>query len=97
LATSVKSELAPASGILSISPNPSNDAAFIRISSKGAETLTLTLHNILGQEIMRLVRQVPSAGEHEIALDTSTLPQGVYQCCVGTISAWKSVRLLVQR
>jgi hypothetical protein len=94
--TSGKSPLANEADILKISPNPSNDAALITIIPNGAEILTLTLHNVLGQEITRLVRQLPNAGAYEISLDTSTLPQGVYECRVEMGSVRGSARLLVR-
>jgi hypothetical protein len=48
-------------------PNPFNPVTQIRYGLPSQSTVTLTIHNILGQEVARLVDGVESAGYHEVA------------------------------
>jgi Secretion system C-terminal sorting domain len=95
--TSVQSPIHLHSSLLQIIPNPSNHAALIRVMSQQAENMTIHIYNVLGQEVIRLTEQTLSAGGvHEVSLDTSLLPQGLYQCRVEIGEAWISSSLLVQ-
>jgi len=61
-------------------PNPFNSATNITYSlSKKAEVI-LTIYNILGEQVERLVNEAKAPGEHYIFYDASELSSGVYIC-----------------
>jgi len=73
-------------GILSVSPNPFNNYTTIRfsvpsgmISAQSAKSaVRLTLHDLTGREIQRLVNDWFVPGGHSLSLNGSNLPPGLY-------------------
>ena len=63
--------------LLHIYPNPNNGNAVLRFTAANRAETTVTLLNMLGQEVQRLLRQT-DAGEVEIALDLQQQPAGIY-------------------
>ncbi len=59
-------------------PNPFNPATKIRYSLPSAGKVQLKIYNILSQEVMTLVNEFKSAGEHNIEFNAAALPSGVY-------------------
>ncbi len=59
-------------------PNPFNPSTRIRFALPGQSYVTLTLFNILGQEITKLVDGIQEAGVHEILFDARVFASGVY-------------------
>lgn len=59
-------------------PNPFNPSTTIRYGLSRPSNVTLTLYNVLGQQVRTLVRGEQTAGEHEALLDASGLSSGVY-------------------
>jgi len=72
-------------GMLSVSPNPFNSTAVIRCSTSGdAYPTRLTIHDLTGREVIRLVderaQQSPPSrgGPYAVMFDGRELPAGVY-------------------
>jgi len=59
-------------------PNPCNATTTIRYTMPQASPVTLTLFNILGEELAILNQPMQSAGSYEIRLDLSDYPTGLY-------------------
>jgi hypothetical protein len=59
-------------------PNPFNPTTTIAFSLPERAHATLRVYNILGQEVVTLVDEVLSPGEHEIRWDASDRASGVY-------------------
>jgi ligand-binding sensor domain-containing protein len=59
-------------------PNPFNPATTILYSVSKSSHVTLSISNLLGQEIARLMDSVAEPGIHEITFDATHLPSGVY-------------------
>ena len=59
-------------------PNPFNPSTTITYALLTPSEITLTVHNLLGQEVARLVHDVQQPGEHSVRFDAGDLPSGVY-------------------
>jgi len=59
-------------------PNPFNPQTLIRYAIPADVRVVLTLHDVLGRELLRLVDAVLPAGMHEAVVDASKLSSGVY-------------------
>lgn len=59
-------------------PNPFNPSTRIRFGLPQSGQVLLTVHNILGQEVARLVQDVRAAGVHETVWNARNLASGLY-------------------
>jgi hypothetical protein len=59
-------------------PNPFNPTTQIKYSVPQSGMVNISVYNILGQEVARLVNQVQKAGYYNITFDASKLASGVY-------------------
>ncbi len=67
-------------------PNPFNPATTIRFSVASASRVNITVSNVLGQQVMELVNDIRSAGNHEITFNANNLATGVYLYKINAIS-----------
>jgi len=75
-------------------PNPFNPSTSIRFHLPESNHVTLTLYNMLGQEIMTLLNEYRNAGSYELTLDASFLPSGTYFYSI-TAGDFHSVKKMV--
>lgn len=59
-------------------PNPFNPSTSIRYTLPEARHVRLTIYNLLGQELVRLVDRYEERGEHAVEFTASDLRSGVY-------------------
>ena len=59
-------------------PNPFNTSTTIRYGIPNRAQVTLTIVNILGQQVAQLVNGGMQAGYHQVQFDGSGLSSGVY-------------------
>jgi hypothetical protein len=59
-------------------PNPFNPSTTIDFSIPEAGNVTLTIYNVTGQVVTRLVNGVQNAGAHHVVWNASNLSSGVY-------------------
>jgi len=59
-------------------PNPFNPSTTINFTVPQAAEVTLTVYNVLGQEVAQLVNQRMSSGTHSVQFDASGLSSGMY-------------------
>jgi photosystem II stability/assembly factor-like uncharacterized protein len=59
-------------------PNPFNPSTTIRYGMPRASDVTLTVHNVLGQEVASLVKERKNAGYHEAVFRADGMASGVY-------------------
>jgi hypothetical protein len=59
-------------------PNPFNTSTDIRVSLPEASAVRLTVYDITGREIARLLDGDLPAGYHDVTFDGANLPSGIY-------------------
>jgi hypothetical protein len=59
-------------------PNPANPSTTIAFSLQQDTRATLTIYNILGQQVMTVLDKYLTAGNHSVLLDLKELPSQVY-------------------
>ena len=61
-------------------PNPFNPITEVRFSLPEAAHVLLTIYDVVGRELARLVDQQTDAGYHTVTWDASNVPSGLYLC-----------------
>lgn len=59
-------------------PNPFNPSTTIRFSTARARFITLTIVDVLGREVARLVHEPVQPGTYDVVWNAGALPSGVY-------------------
>ncbi|HEX9079486.1 MAG TPA: carboxypeptidase regulatory-like domain-containing protein, partial [Desulfuromonadaceae bacterium] len=59
-------------------PNPFNPATVIRYTLASPSKVTLTVYNLLGQEVGSLINAVQPAGAYQVRFDGTALASGIY-------------------
>ncbi|MEM1096524.1 MAG: T9SS type A sorting domain-containing protein [Bacteroidota bacterium] len=78
-------------------PNPFNPTTTLAFSIPQAQDVSLTVYNVLGQQVATLVNnQLLTAGRHEVAFNATELSSGVYvyRLDAGAYSLTKSMLLI---
>ncbi|MBZ0266175.1 right-handed parallel beta-helix repeat-containing protein [bacterium] len=84
--------------ILSASPNPFNTTTRLRIEIPYTSNVTLTIYDLLGREVLQLIRDELSPGIHSVEFDGSSYAIGVYiaQVTVDDIQTHRTKLLYVK-
>jgi hypothetical protein len=61
-------------------PNPFNATTTIRFGLPERSHVTLTVYDLLGQEVARLADGIREAGRSTVVWDAGALPSGLYLC-----------------
>jgi glucuronoarabinoxylan endo-1,4-beta-xylanase len=75
-------------------PNPFNPSTTIGYQLPAGSHVTIKVFDVLGREVVTLVNERQTAGEHSIVFDASHLPSGVYFNSI-TADAFHQVRKMV--
>jgi len=59
-------------------PNPFNPSTAFRFTLPEAAHVTLSIYDVLGREVVRLVDAVKEVGVHTITWNAAQMPSGVY-------------------
>ena len=63
---------------VSVYPNPATDHVTAGFSIDKETSVSISMMNVAGQEVLTLSASVYSTGNHEVALDVTNLPKGIY-------------------
>ncbi len=77
-------------------PNPFNPTTSIQFGLKATGHVTMTVFNVMGQQVMQLVDQPMTTGVHEVTFDASQLASGIYyyQIQVNNFNEMKKMTLI---
>lgn len=67
-------------------PNPFNPSTTIRYALPSESKVTISIYNLLGQEVATLVNDVKSSGYHEVVFNAANLSSGVYLYRINAVS-----------
>jgi hypothetical protein len=67
-------------------PNPFNPSTTIRYALPSESKVTITVYNLLGQELATLVNDIKSSGYHEVVFNAANLSSGVYLYTVRAVT-----------
>lgn len=76
-------------------PNPFNPTTTIRFSLPEAGNVSLSIYNVLGQEVARVVDQELKAGSYNYNFDASSLASGIYVYQLSTQNFVTSKKMLL--
>ncbi|MDP8240179.1 MAG: T9SS type A sorting domain-containing protein, partial [Candidatus Hatepunaea meridiana] len=80
-------------GLQGASPNPFNSKTHISYSLDVDADVTLSLFDLSGREVAKLVDSPMTSGKHSISWDASDLPSGIYLCRLSAGSKVKTAKL----
>jgi hypothetical protein len=75
-------------------PNPSNSETVLSYSLPEATYLIIKIRDIQGKELQVVEKSTKNAGNYEIGLNTSQMPNGVYICTLETLKE-KTIRKII--
>ncbi len=78
-------------------PNPSAARATVRFTLAAAADVRLDAFDVLGRRVAVLAAGPQAAGSHDVALDTSALPAGIYMLRLTAGGDTRTTRLTVAR
>lgn len=78
-------------------PNPFNPSTQIRYQVPVAAHVTLSVYNMIGQEVCKLVDQTQEAGVHEVVFDARQLSSGMYIYRLNSGSASVARRMVLMK
>jgi hypothetical protein len=76
-------------------PNPFNPATTIRFDMAKAGPVTLTVHNVLGEEVARPVEGSYAPGSYGVSFSAANLPSGVYYYSLRTAEFTQTRRMML--
>lgn len=79
--------------LLNSYPNPFNPSTKIQFQIPVQSDVTISLHNILGEEISTLYSGTTEAGMHEVSLNGSNLASGIYLVRMDAGSVMKTIKI----
>ena len=78
-------------------PNPFHDRVTIAYTLPRSSHVTVTLYDILGRSVAKLVDMAQPSGRHTVAFDAGSAPAGVYFARIETDDNVETVRLVRMR
>ncbi|MGE5621153.1 MAG: T9SS type A sorting domain-containing protein [archaeon] len=78
-------------------PNPFNPYTVITYEIPSQVRVELTVYNVLGKEVTRLVDEVESPGRYEVKFQAERLPSGIYFCTIKSGGFTKTQKMVLMK
>ena len=78
-------------------PNPFNPSTTIRYALPTESKVSLSIFNLLGEQIATLVNTTQSAGYHEVNFNASDLSSGIYLYRISAVSTINSKEFITTK
>lgn len=78
-------------------PNPFNPITTISYSIPKAGAVTISIYNIIGQQVARLDKGMQAAGEHSIKWDAKDYPSGIYFARLESGKLSQSIKIVLMK
>ena len=78
-------------------PNPFNNQTKIFYNISSPTHVTLTVHNVLGQQVVRLINEFQAAGKHRVIWNAEKIGSGIYFCRLEAGHNTRFIKMLVVR
>lgn len=82
---------------LSVSPNPVQDEATIRINSTSNEEVELSIYTVLGEKITTPLQSQVRVGLNEFSISTKNLPSGSYRVIISGVTLYDSACMMIMK
>lgn len=79
-----------------LSPNPTPAISTLQYSVSGTSTISLEIFNTFGKLIKKTDKVIQSAGAHNITIDLSDFPKGIYLCVLNINGNKRTEKLIVK-
>jgi len=76
-------------------PNPFNPKTTITFTVSDRNRVTLTVFNLQGQEVTRLLDEIKSAGDYSLEFDASSFGSGIYFCQINSGGRIKTKKMML--
>jgi hypothetical protein len=80
----------------SVQPNPANEFARLKLNIEKSADVSITINNLLGQSVEHISTANLAIGEHSFALNTASIPAGIYLVTITSGSSTESLKLVVK-
>ncbi len=80
---------------MKVFPNPAGNSAMIAVSLREQATITVSVTDISGREVMPVVEKTLNSGEHTMEMNTSALNDGIYFVRVTDGASSSNVKLVI--
>lgn len=97
LVSSVDTPQLPNVGLNRVFPNPADSEVIIAFELTQKQTLNLELFDLTGRKISQTFSGQLERGEHQIPIDVSQLPNGLYLCRLSTVHGSITQKIRVSR
>jgi hypothetical protein len=78
-------------------PNPFNQSVVLGFYLPEAVTVSMTIHDIRGREIEKLIHTPMGPGIHHVTWNAENIPSGVYLCCLRAGEVLQNNRIVLQK
>lgn len=82
---------------LSCAPNPAGNHAVIRYTAPENSSVSISVYDVVGNEVKKFQRTNIAGSQNHIDLDTSNLPDGFYFCTLEAGGGSKTIKIAVVR
>lgn len=78
-------------------PNPFKDKTTISFNLKESENISIKVYNMMGQLVSNLIEGNINSGKHEVELDGTLLPSGIYYYTIQSETGMQTGKMILEK